>query len=231
MQLTGIVAGPPTVFTYSNFEDWMHFPFTYNNTYTDTWSATFVSGGYNFTRSGSTTVTADSYGTLITPNGTYTNVLRVHFVQVYQDSTYIGTPYIITYNNDEYMWYKDGVHSALAAVFNLTTSASAPSSGGIYLTGSVGINELPNYITSYSVFPNPAIDKITINFTLTENKKVDILLFNSLGQKMEINQNTNGFQGLNSVQLNVATLPKGIYFAQVLLDGNIAVTKRFVINK
>jgi hypothetical protein len=38
-------------------------------------------------------------------------------------------------------------------------------------------------------------------------------------------------QGLNNIQLDVATLPEGIYFAQIVLEGNIAATKRFVVSK
>lgn len=67
--------------SYSNPEDFLHFPFTYTNTYTDSWATTFISGGYTFYRTGTTTVTADGYGTLITPSGTFSNVLRVHFIK------------------------------------------------------------------------------------------------------------------------------------------------------
>ena len=204
LQNSGIDAGG-TLITFSNFEDYLHFPFSFSNSYTDTWAAQFFSG-YQFWRTGYTTVTADSYGTLITPNGTYTNVMRIHFVQIYQDSAYPGFPYVITYNNDQYIWYKEGVHLPIASVYNLTSSSGGPYTGGNYRSGAVGINEVSNYITSSNVFPNPAVDVVTINFTLTENKMVAILLFNSLGQKMEINQSTDGFQGLNSIQLNVATL-------------------------
>lgn len=230
LQNSGIASGT-TPIVYSNFEDYLHFPCAFNNTFTDSWAASFVSGGYTFYRTGSTTVTADSYGTLITPNGTYTNVMRIHFVQVYQDSAYVGMPYIITYNNDEYMWYKDGAHVQIAAVYTLTSSSGGPYTGGSYVLGSVGINNAADFISSSNVFPNPAVDKLTVDFTLTENKKVDVQLYNALGQKMEQNQSANGVQGLNTVQLDVATLPQGIYFAQIILEGNIAATKRFVVTK
>jgi hypothetical protein len=230
LQNSGIDAGG-IVITYSDFEDYLRFPVSYTNSFTDTWAATFFSGT-QFWRTGNTTATADSYGTLITPNGTYTNVMRVHFVQIYQDSAYFGTPFITTYNNDQYFWYKEGVHLPIAGVYTLTSSSGGPYTGGFYnSTVVVGINEVSNHITSSNVFPNPAVDLITINFELTENKKVTIQLFNSLGQEMEINQSTNGSKGLNSIQLNIATLPEGIYFAQLLLEGNTAVTKQFVVKK
>lgn len=229
MQNSGIVSGT-TVITYSNFEDYLHFPTNFSNTFTDSWAASFVSSGYTFYRTGTTTVTADSYGTLITPNGTYTNVTRIHFVQDYQDSAFIGTPYVITYDNDQYMWYKDGIHVQIASVYTLTTSAGGPYTGGSYVLGSLGIDDA-SFISASNVFPNPAVDQITVDFTLTENKSVTVQVFNALGQKMDLNQSAEGFTGANTIQLDVATLPEGIYFAQILLEGNIAATKRFVVAK
>ena len=70
-----------------------------------------------------------------------------------------------------------------------------------------------------------------IDFTLTENKTVSVQVFNALGQKMDMNQQVDGFQGTNTIQLDVATLPEGIYFASIVLDGTTAATKRFVIAK
>ncbi|HVA98265.1 MAG TPA: hypothetical protein VNG53_05165, partial [Bacteroidia bacterium] len=123
-QTYGIAQGS-TVISYSNPEDYLRFPFTYSNTYTDTWAATFTSGGYPYLRSGSTTVTADGYGTLKLPSGTYSNVLRVHFLENYQDSTNIGgSPYIITYQDDEYLWYLPPNHQPIASISTLTSSAS-----------------------------------------------------------------------------------------------------------
>jgi hypothetical protein len=228
------LSGGGVNFIYSNPEDFLHFPFALNNSYVDSWAANFVSGGSTWYRTGATTVTADGTGTLITPTATYTNVMRVHFVQAYQDSTYMAGfgPYVIVYDNDEYMWYKNGIHTQIAAVYTLTNDAGgAPSSGGIFLSGTVGINEAADFITSSTVFPNPASAQITVDFTLTENKKVNVQLFKSLGQVVEIGQSAEGIQGVNKMQLDIANLPEGIYFAQILLEGNTAATKRFIIIK
>lgn len=230
LQNYGVVAGA-TVIPNSNPEDFLHFPFAFNNTFSDPWAATFVSSGYTWYRTGTTTVTADSYGTLITPGGTYLNVMRVHFVQVYQDSTYVGAPYLVTYNNDEYMWYANGTHTQLAVVYTLTASAGGPYTGGSYINSSVGVNDVSNYIISSNVFPNPAANQLTVDFTLTESRKVDVQVFNTLGQQSEINQSADGISGENTIKLDVSGLPEGIYFAQIVLDGNIAATKRFVVSK
>jgi hypothetical protein len=225
----GVVSGA-TVIPYSNPEDLLHFPFAYTNTFSDSWAGQFVSSGYTFYRTGTTTVTADGYGTLITPVTTYSNVMRIHFVQVYKDSAYVGVPYVITYNNDEYIWYRNGIHVPVAAVYTLTSSAGGPYTGSSYVTGSVDVNET-DLISSSSLFPNPASDQVTVDFTLTENKTVSVQIYNALGQKQDISQVAEGMQGLNTMQLNVSGLTEGIYFAQIMLDGNVGVTRRFVISK
>lgn len=228
----GNVTSTGVIMPFSNPEDLLRFPFTFNNTYTDPWAVSFVNGGYTWYRTGTTTVTADGYGTLIIPSGTINNVTRIHFVQVYQDSVDLGGfPYIITYNNDEYMWYADGTHTAIAASYTLTTSGSSSSSGGFYLTNTVGVNDINKFISAYDIYPNPASDQIKLDFTLSQNKNVEVRLFNSLGEKLDVFERKNGIQGLNTIQMDISTLPKGIYFAQILLEGNIAQTKRFVVSK
>lgn len=227
----GNVASSGVVMSYSNPEDYLRFPFTYLNTYIDPWATTFVNAGYTFYRTGTTTITADGYGTLITAAGTFTNVTRVHMVQDYQDSAYFGTPYVITYLNDEYFWYVNGTHAALAATFDFTSSAGSPVQGSFFLGTAVGIDDINASLSNVNLFPNPATDHLTVDFTLTENKAVQVQVFNAIGQEMEISQYGDGMTGSNTIRLNVTDLPEGIYYAQIMLDGNIAATKRFVIAK
>jgi hypothetical protein len=222
---------------YSNPEDLIRFPFSYTNTYTDAYVAvTTNTASPNSYRRGSTTVTADAYGTLTTPAGTFGGVMRVHFVQNYQDSAnYSGTPFVTTYSNDEYMWYLNGNHIAIAAVFTLTTNfggSPSVSSGGSYLNNVVvGIEEQSSQLNSVSVFPNPAINHVNLSVNLTESQKVDIKLFNSLGAQVNATVSAEGIVGANDFKIDLSTLPEGIYFAQIHLDGNLSTTRRFVVSK
>lgn len=219
------------IMAYSNPEDFLHFPFTYNNTYTDIWASTFIST-YTYYRTGTTTVTADGYGTLTTPVGTFSNVLRVHFVQNYQDSTNIPCfgPYVITYQNDQYMWYLNGNHSPIASVYTLTTATST-NTGGYYMSAVLGINEQDNSLISYDVFPNPSTDFLNINIDLTEQQSVEIKLFNSLGSEVITPIIAEGLFGNNLYAVNVQNFPDGIYFAEVILNGIPASTRRFIVSK
>jgi hypothetical protein len=221
------------VMAYSNPEDFMHYPFTYNDNFTDTWAASFISGGYTFYRSGSTTVTADGYGTLITPAGTYTNVLRVHFYQDYQDSTDLGGfPYLIYYQNDQYIWYKEGVHNSLATVYSLTSSSAGTFQGSSYnLNSPTGITTLNKIEETIQIFPDPAKDNLFLKFELNETKPVEITIFNYMGSKVKSSIVGKGINGENNYQLNIEDLSAGVYFAQINVNGQFQAIKRFIVSK
>lgn len=229
-QFYGAVSGGGTVISYSNPEDLLRFPFSYSNTYTDTWATTFVST-YTFYRTGSTTVTADGYGTLTTLVGTFNNVLRVHFVQNYQDSTDFGFgPYIITYQNDQYMWFLNANHYPIASVLTMTIDGS-PTTAGYYLNGVVGMEERSNDMISHTVFPNPASENLNININLISNQKVEINLYNSIGSLVEKSISADGLQGDNLYKIDIQDLPQGIYFAEVILNGSSVSTRRFAVSR
>ncbi len=219
-----------TLIIYSNPEDLLHFPFSYNNTYTDGWAATFVSGGYTYYRKGTTTITADAYGTLTTPNGTYTNAMRIHMVQAYTDSVYVGAPTVITYNNDEYMWYKNGVHSALAYTYSMVANGSTSTNGG-YLSSALSVNEIDNSISMFNVYPSPANSFINVQFNLTESKKASFKVYNTLGAEMSTTAVEDAFAGINNYKIDVANLPEGIYFVQIVLENGNVETRRFTVAK
>ncbi|HTL80110.1 MAG TPA: T9SS type A sorting domain-containing protein [Bacteroidia bacterium] len=228
-QNIGVVNGSGTQIVYSNVEDMMHFPGNYNDTYTDPWAATFVQSTYTYYRTGNTTVTDDAYGTLTTPVGTFNNVMRVHFVQIYQDSTNISSqPFVINYNNDEYMWFLNGNHFPIAAVYTLTISSAGTQQGGFYMTNAVGIPEQTT-LSSFSALPNPANDVVTFNYTLQAKNEVTLHLYNNLGQEMELPETASGIVGENKLQVNVADLPEGIYYATLSVNGEKGVTQKIVV--
>ncbi|HEU4717011.1 MAG TPA: T9SS type A sorting domain-containing protein [Bacteroidia bacterium] len=220
------------VMPYSNPEDQLHFPFNFNDNYTDNWAATFTNT-YTFYRTGSTVVTADGYGTLTTPDGTFGNVMRVHFVQTYQDSTNIASsPYVIYYQNDEYMWYLNGNHYPIAAVYTLTSSAGSPITGGLYLSNVVsGVNET-NVLLSSSLAPNPAADHFDLALNLDKSQQVKVQIFDATGHLVATPvDDAEGIAGENRFGIDVSGLAQGMYFTRVSLNGVPSGTDQLVITR
>lgn len=217
--------------SFSNPEDLLRFPMTYLTSYTDAWSVNYNSGGMMMYRTGTTTITADGYGTLIVPSGTYTNVMRIHMVQTYKDSAdFGGTPYIINYSNDEYLWQNNSSHISLAATFTFTTGTTVFSQG-FYKGTPVGIDEIDGVLNGFQLFPNPASDKINIGFNLIETSGYCMKVYNSLGQIVLPIVFENDSFGSTNIELDVTGLPAGIYFTELIMSDDRRISKRFVVSK
>ena len=94
----------------------------------------------------------------------------------------------------------------------------------------VGITEITIPLSDISLYPNPAIDAFTVEFSTTINTPIDIYLFNTLGQKMtEINVENSG-AGLkkHKYEINTATLDSGVYSVEIVTQEGKA-TRRMVI--
>jgi hypothetical protein len=213
--------------SYSNPEDILHFPFNMGNTYSDTWAVTFINGT-TFTRTGTTTVTYDGYGSLKLASGVYNNAVRVHFQQVYSDVYSGGT---INYNNDEYMWYINGNHQPVAVTYTLTnsTSPSNPTKYAVIMSNVVSsVYDHEDVFSSISTFPVPASNEINFNLNNTPVTSIEII---DIAGKSIYNQPVIEDHIQNYVTVNTSEFKDGIYFAKFTTkDGQIG-TKKISIAK
>lgn len=80
------------------------------------------------------------------------------------------------------------------------------------------------------VSPNPFSASLVIKFETAEKGNATINILNATGQKMAIN-NSNVNKGSNSIQIgSLESLPKGIYIAQVFVNGKISGIQKVVKN-
>ena len=226
LQNTGSVVQGTTL-SYSDPEDILHFPFNDGDVYTDTWSCTFVSNSITYVRTGTTTVVYSGYGTLKLPTGTYQNAVRVQFGQIYTDTYSGGT---INYQNDEYLWYVNGHHQAIAATYTFDNDISGMSSSAMYSTGSVtGIFEAGNTLSNIDVYPNPASDKITISAP-KELKLKEVQICDITG-KLQLVETSDAFGSGETTDISLNHLNNGIYIVKFIAeDGSIGI-KKITISK
>ena len=214
------VTTPATLY-YADPEDLLRYPFTYNDSYSDTWNTTFTSAGFPFYRTGVTTITADGYGTLMLPTGNITDVLRIHVVQDYQDSSQFG---IYTYDNDQYIWYVNGIRQVVAGMYTFTTSLSGTSQSGMIYSGAVDIIETAGLNAKVSVFPVPAAD--VVNVYAQDATVNSMRIVSAIGQEIKTFPDIK----FSSRQFNVADLAPGIYFVKIDTDEGI-LTRRIIISR
>jgi len=82
---------------------------------------------------------------------------------------------------------------------------------------------------SLDVFPNPFNDVLQADFNLLQSsEQVTLRLINSLGQVAQEVNNQSYNQGQNKVIIDSGSLADGVYFLQLLVDGEVAGVERVV---
>ena len=80
----------------------------------------------------------------------------------------------------------------------------------------------------FSLFPNPAKEFLTINYTCTEKQKVTIEIKNALGQNVKTVMNEEQSSGKHSINLKTNAFEAGIYFVQFITNDNL-ITQKIVM--
>lgn len=122
---------------YSQPRELLRFPFTYGNSFTSAWQRTGVTTGINgniaIHGAGWDTVTADATGTIKTPAGTYTNVLRIKRVCTRYDTMGTGTSMTATISHVlEYEWRDANLRDAVYRSSQITVGSNPPENRSSY---------------------------------------------------------------------------------------------------
>lgn len=159
-------------------------------------------------------------GVLITPIGTFTDVVRIKSIHILSttDNTN-GNIYpdtLITY-----YWYKAGVHHELASVIH-GNSFSGPYAISTYLDvpADLGMEENPSI--RFSLFPNPSATFITIQSDEVISK-VEVY---QLSGELEMGQTVNS----TSSQIDLSTLNTGMYLVKIYRKDKAVSVKRITKN-
>ncbi len=85
---------------------------------------------------------------------------------------------------------------------------------------------VPVFADAASLFPNPVVDKVNVTFDLLQQNEYKLSVVTASGQVVQ-EKIENGQRGDNKVQLNVSSLPQGMYFVKILA-GEETKTLKFV---
>ncbi|MFM9985141.1 MAG: T9SS type A sorting domain-containing protein [Flavobacteriales bacterium] len=201
----GINTGFSVAF-YDDPQDFLRFPFTYGDSYADPYHSNFTSG-VDFERTGTMTVEADAWGTLILPWGTVQNAVRIHATEEAIDESDVLD---LTYFTDYYTWYAPGFHGSVLSYSAQSVDGGDPSEMYIY-SAEVQIDVAETATKpALSIYPNPAREMV--NFKVAGD--VEFLeITDAQGRLVEqISVVTSAFT------LDLSHLPAGIYL--VAITGN-----------
>lgn len=206
--------------------DIIYYPLTYTSTHLDTSGADY--GGFAFQYVQDSFI-YDGYGTLILPTGTYTNVVRVHDIEITKDSSFTGSSWDVTFSRTEnYSWYQSGFHNQLLTMSIDTASGNTVEyykQGPPLEVSTPAINNL-----TLDVYPNPAAGMINVTFNLPDNGNAAITVTDMVGRLMNITGADKIKTGQNHLQIPVADLPNGTYILRLQGAGE-SISKRIVVKK
>jgi len=200
--------------SFSNYYDdlyGMEFPFTYGDTYTDTYDVKIynvTAGGYLMRDSGNVHTEADAYGNLVTPAGTYNNVLRLtttttsftwmNFGGVW---TFTGMSSMINYD-----WFAEDIKVPVMSVTEFVGFTGYSTQYLAEYNFPLGIKEHDG--ACFNLYPNPAGDYITIRCASNIN---EWKIYDMNGRVLD---KGNPASDSKSCRLLLSGLPPGIYILQ-----------------
>ena len=212
--------GPASNYVYPDPQQLIKFPMTYLDTFSDVFS--FHPKGISpslATANGYNNSLIDAYGTLKTPIGVYTNVLRR---RTFIDITYPGSNHQV---EDDYIWYQAGTSHPIMSIINVLSSSTKM----VSFTNSIpknidgtGTNKLSRS-SLVKIFPNPSRGSFNVSF---EGNGLTNLVVKDLLGKSIYSKVINAPGNKNyTAEVNTSSWAKGIYLVEFVTSSGSFVRK------
>ncbi len=177
---------------------------------------------------GSMSYEVDAYGSITTPLGTYPEALRVNSLET-EDQEFVPGLYMTTINTT-YMWYVENypvpiliIEQSESYTFGefdeITYSLTYLSS---YNGVALGVDKMKAK-NSFSLYPNPSSDFISLDFDQKGISELRILTIDGKSIKTQFIQSAS--------KVDVSDLSPGYYIAELIVDGSPFSQKAFIINR
>lgn len=209
---------------YTNPELYLPIPCVYGQSWNDDFAGWWGGGSNTFT--GNTTAFTGGFGTLILPWGTLTNVLRADMTQTRDESN--GFSYVRTTN----VFYRPGTgyfvaNNEVLELYFGTTLISTTEELTYLDASSIGLQENTANAIGVELMPVPAKDLVTVVFGAAG--AMQLRLLDGAG-RLVMDVPMGAFApGIHRHELDIRSLPTGIYSVQVTNAGGERGTRKLVV--
>jgi len=130
-----------------------------------------------------------------------------------------------------YSWSNGGTTATITGLdadtysVTVTDFAGCTASASATVNTDVGIGDLKD-VVSFSLFPNPANDKVNLRLELNDVKEVSVVWYDVLGQT--VMERTEARVKSFEEQFNAAVLPQGIYMVRIKI-GNEELSSKLTV--
>ncbi|MCA1763641.1 MAG: T9SS type A sorting domain-containing protein [Cryomorphaceae bacterium] len=213
---------------FSDPQVWLTTPVDMESTGSDTYEGITQTGASDNTISGSMEWSVDGSGTLILPNATYTDVLRVRSEGTETITiTVSGFEFEFESNVVNHYWIKDGVRFPLMQTNEsedmLTSEVDFSASALVsYTSGTVGVED--EFSAAFiRLFPNPATDRVFVKLESDAPAAERIEVYDSLGRLVASEQRV--LRAGEQTELYTGNLTAGLYIAKLIGKSGAVATK------
>lgn len=198
-------------------------PLTISSSGTDTYFTESDFAGMATTTDGIHNWEVDGHGTLILPNATYTDVLRIHATQEETFTLFVsGVPVEVSVTIEEWWWVKAGYPFPLL-IFSIEDDGFETEIGATAATvsfnGTTSIAE--QAALPMRTYPNPVRDQVTIE--LEASGTVQYRVLDALGREALHGSVAAG--GTLRHNIDIAALGNGIYHLEVRTQQGLATAR------
>ena len=206
---------------YTDAVKLMQYPFSFSDTYTDTYFSAYNLAELLTHERGNITVTADAWGSVSTPENTYSNTLRVKKERISTDSVWMSGIflYVNTTTQTDYEWYTATSHTPVISI-SITDDGSSVS----YRTDGVGIGEEQFLQSQINIYPNPATNRINVKLPKGNKTDMDIYIFDLQGKQVTQLKKT----GVSQFSADISSLAPGEYVVAIKGNSTQYIAKRFI---
>lgn len=226
-----VITGTTTaIMNFNPFETLIPVPYTYSNTTNNVYAAisnVTVSGiPATIHHRANRTITADAFGSLTTPAGTYSNTLRLNTHEITSDSTFVMGAFQAAYSRWDttttYTWMQDAADAKLMEISMDKTNPVVTKAQYLESLQFAGIQQVTSSNNQVTIYPNPAKDIINVE-GLMQNAASQITITDMLGNAVY-----HSMDNTQHTMINVAGLAEGVYNISII-SNEAVVNKRVII--
>lgn len=225
----GFDNNPPQIIYFSDPRKEIEYPFSFNNSFTDTYYTAYEYEGMTTHRSGTAVVTADAWGSLTTPVNNYGSVLRTQGIYSQVDSVWMDGVfmYVTATLYTHYSWHTASSHTPVMVISIVETNFGTTYTSH-YTTSSQHVINPQAGISNLEVYPNPVDGEIYISLVPFEVEYARISVVDLTGKELMYHEEQFFTNNECSIRLDLINLSPGVYFMKID-DGIKPVTRKIIV--
>lgn len=205
-----LIVATPSTYGYTN-----------NTLSTATFTASMSGNTFQVRHYGDRTVSADAFGTLTIPSGTYPNTLRVKAFEATIDSVFVDIfgswnfVQLLTDSTTTYTWFQNSQDAQLLQIE--MDKANAVTKAQYLQSFSNGIAQIDAQQASLSLYPNPVSEVAHLSYENKTTGPVTLQMYDVDGRLVADFLKQDQAIGKQKIYLNIESLhlPRGIYFLRL----------------